>query len=94
LVITLSVLLLFLVISALTNPSKEDYITFDEAETGLPQPESARIAEANFLFFSLYTVAPKNTVDEYGIVYFGFMGHFFKVTDGQYDDSIWKVFLK
>ena len=58
LVIALSVLLLFLVVLALTNPAEEDYIAFDEAETGLPQLESARIAEANLLFFSLYTIAP------------------------------------
>jgi hypothetical protein len=94
LVFTFSVLLLFIIISAFTNPTKEDYIKFDEAETGIPIPESVRIAEANFIFFSIYAPAPKNTIDEYGMAHLGFMGHFLKVTDGQYDDSIWEDFLK
>jgi hypothetical protein len=89
LVFTFSVLLLLLIISALTNPTKEDYIKFDEAETGIPIPENVRIAEANFFFFSVFAPAPKNTIDEYGIIHLGFMGHFFKVTNGQFDDSIW-----
>lgn len=89
-----SLLSAFLLVSALTTPSKEDYIKFSEAETGIPIPENVlRIEEADFIFFAIYATAPKNTVDEYGIAHLGFMGHFFKVTDGQYDDSIWEGFL-
>ncbi|MFZ3579735.1 hypothetical protein [Virgibacillus sp. DJP39] len=51
LVLTFSVLLLFLVFAVLTNPTKDDYLKFNEAETGIPIPESVRIAEANFFFF-------------------------------------------
>jgi hypothetical protein len=91
---TFSVLLLFLIISALTNPTKEDYVKFDEAETGIPMPENARIAVADFFFFSVYASTPKDAIDEYGIVYLGFMGQFFQVKDGQFDESIWDNFLK
>jgi hypothetical protein len=89
-----SLLLLVLLISALTNPTREDFIKFDEADTGVPIPESVRIAEANFFFFSIYAPTHKDTIDEYGIIHLGFMGHFFKVTNGQYDVSIWERFLK
>lgn len=88
-----SVLLLFLLLSALTNPTKADFVKFDEAETGITLPETVQIAEANFFFFSIYAPKPKNTIDEYGIVHLGIMGHFYKVTDGQYDDSIWEDFV-
>lgn len=93
LTITVFILLIILTVSAFTNPTKEDYIKFSEAETGISIPESVRIDEANFIFFTVYAPAHINTIDEYGIAHLGFMGHFFKVTDGQYDDSIWKSFL-
>jgi hypothetical protein len=88
-----SVLLLFLLLSALTNPTKAEFIKFDKTETGITIPDTVQIAEANFFFFSIYAPMPKNTIEEFGIVHLGFMGHFFKVTDGQYDDSIWEDFL-
>lgn len=87
-------LLLLFILAFFTNPSKEDYVKFDEENTDIPIPESVRIAEADFIFFSIFAPAPKNTIDEYGRMHLGFMGHFFKVTDGQYDESIWESFLK
>ncbi|WP_316572394.1 hypothetical protein [Neobacillus sp. YIM B06451] len=94
LLISLGILLIFLVISAFTNPTKQDYISFDERNTGVSKPESARIAQANFLLFSVYAPTLNDSVDEYGIVHLGFMGKFFQVTDGQFDKSIWERFLK
>ncbi|QOR64967.1 hypothetical protein IM538_14075 [Cytobacillus suaedae] len=94
LVISFSILLIIIIFSTITNPTKEDYIKFDEARTGIPIPENVRIAKADFYLFSIYATAPEFTVDEYGIVHLGVMGHFFKVTGGQFDDSIWKDFLE
>ncbi|WP_246943526.1 hypothetical protein [Bacillus pinisoli] len=91
--ITVSVLF-FMVMSVLFNPSKEEYIKFDENRSGVSMPEHARIAEADFIFFSIYASVPKNTVDEYGILHLGFLGLFFQLTDGQFDESIWHQFLK
>ena len=91
-VLTFSFLLFLLIIVAFTNPTKQDYIRFDEERTGIPIPENVRVVDANFFFFSVYATAPKNTFDEYGIAHLGFMGLFFQVTDGQYDESIWEAF--
>ncbi|MBM7578137.1 hypothetical protein [Jeotgalibacillus terrae] len=94
LIIMFSAVTLFLVVSALTNPTPDDYIKFDEAETGIQIPDNVRIATADFIFFSIYAPSPKDAADKYGAVHLGFMGHFFKMSDGQYDESFWKRFLK
>lgn len=94
LVITISLLILILFISAITSPSKQDFISFDEKNAGVPLPESVRILEADFFFFSVYAPTRIDTIDEYGNVYLGFMGQFFLVKDGQSDESIWGKFLK
>jgi hypothetical protein len=91
--VTIVVLLLLLIVAALTNPTKQDYINFDEERTGIAIPENVRIVKANFYFFSVYASAPMNTIDEYGIAHLGFMGNFYQVTNGQYDDSIWETFF-
>ncbi|RDU37990.1 hypothetical protein DRW41_08330 [Neobacillus piezotolerans] len=75
--------------SLLTNPTMKDYIAFDRQETGIPIPDSIRIERINFFVFSTYAPAPKNTKDEYGIVHLGFMGHFFQISEGQYDYPGW-----
>jgi len=82
------VLILLLFTSALTKPTTDDYVQFFESETGVTIPENVKIGEADLFFLTLFATAPKETIDEYGIVHIGFMGHFFKVTDGQFDDSI------
>lgn len=94
LLITLCIVGLILLVSAFTNPSKEDYIRFDEAVTGYTVPDNAKIAEADLFFFSVYATTPKFAVDDYGIIHLGFMGHFFQVNEGQFDETIWEEFLE
>ncbi|MBM7660985.1 hypothetical protein JOC85_001757 [Bacillus mesophilus] len=93
-VVLMVALLLFLLISTVTNPTTQDYIHFEEKNFGNPLPENVRIAEADFFIFSVYAATPKEAIDEFGIVHLGFMGQFFQVSDGQFDDSIWKDYLK
>lgn len=71
-----------------TNPTTQDYIDFIEQENGTPIPANVDIERINFFLFSTY--APKfNLTGEYGIVYLGIMGQFFKISQGQYDYPWW-----
>lgn len=94
LIIALGALLLFMALAYFTNPSKEDYLRYDQENTGISIPENVHISESDFLFFSIFASSPENTIDEFGKVHIGFMGFFLQVSDGQYDDSVWKNFLE
>ncbi|WP_223254476.1 hypothetical protein [Bacillus sp. HNG] len=91
-----ALLILFLILSLVKNPTQQDYI--DYANFSEKQAESFNenvdfeIELINFYLFSTY--APKEkTLDHYGNVHLGFMGHFFQVSEGQYDYPWWLEFF-
>lgn len=75
----------------LTNPTEQDYLHFIEEKSSISTPDSVEREKKNFYIFSTY--APISHTKEYGIVYLGFMGTFFQISEGQYDYPGWlKVF--
>ncbi|WP_431307302.1 hypothetical protein [Ferdinandcohnia quinoae] len=84
-------LILFMILAIVTNPTKQEYLQFSEEQAGIPTPSSVEIEKINFGLFSTY--APKVLKDEYGIVHIGFMGKFFQVSNGQYDYPWWLDFF-
>lgn len=81
---------LFVILSILTNPTKQEYIHFSEKQSGLSKPDNKEIERKNFFIFSTY--APK-VHNEYGIVHLGFMTNFFQISEGQYDYPRWLKFF-
>jgi hypothetical protein len=49
------------------------------------------VVTINFYLFSTY--APMMPMDHYGIVHLGFIGIFFKISEGQYDYPKWLEFF-
>lgn len=87
----ISALLIFILVSSIAiNPTKQDYLEFSE-DHHVSTPSSIEIERMNFYLFSTYT--PVMPMDHYGIVYIGFMGNFFQVSDGQYDYPWWLEFF-
>jgi hypothetical protein len=84
-------LLVFTFLAILTNPSKQDYLSYTEEQSGIATPESIEIERINFYLFSTY--APMMPMDHYGIVHLGFIGIFFKISEGQYDYPKWLEFF-
>ncbi|WLD94565.1 hypothetical protein [Alkalihalobacillus sp. AL-G] len=82
------VLLILLCIA--TNPTKQEYVLFSKGRIGEAPPSDIQIEVKNFYVFS--TFAPKLPMDHYGIVHLGFMGKFFRISDGQYDYPVWLEF--
>ncbi len=81
-------LILFMILAVVTNPTTQDYIDFIEEQSGTPIPLNIDIERNNFFIFSTY--APKIiSTGEYGTVHLGFMGKFFKISQGQYDYPWW-----
>ncbi|MEK5441104.1 hypothetical protein [Fredinandcohnia sp. FSL W7-1320] len=85
-------LVIFLILSLLFNPTKQDYIeytNFNEIPAeSFNEPVDIEIERKNFFIFSTY--APKLKVFEsYCIVHLGFMNSFFQISDGQYDYPWW-----
>ncbi|WP_430787340.1 hypothetical protein VBD025_16190 [Virgibacillus flavescens] len=87
----LFILLIFL--SIVTNPSKRDYINFvdfneEKLEASFSDNVDLEVERINFLLFSTYSVIEVRT-DSHSAVDLGFMGHFFRISDGQYDYPWW-----
>lgn len=81
-------LLLIMIISSITNPTKSDYLTFCEEQHGLlVTPPGVEIERRKFFLFSTY--ASVTNLGHYGIVHLGFMGSFFQISKGQYDQPWW-----
>ncbi|QED50188.1 hypothetical protein FSZ17_17540 [Cytobacillus dafuensis] len=77
----------------LTNPTKKDYILFSEELTGLKTPENVNVEIERLNFYLFSTYAPKGPLNHYGIVHFGFMGIFFRISNGQYGYPNWLEFF-
>lgn len=85
------ILVLLAALAVITNPTKEDYLAFSEESSGVPTPAEVEIEHINFFLFS--TFAPKGPMDHYGIVQLGLYGHFFQISDGQFDYPWWLEFF-
>jgi hypothetical protein len=72
---------ILLVVLALTNPSEQDFIKFDEEKYGKPPITSFPITldRKNFLLFSIYT--PVFAVES-GVTHLGIMGQFIQISMG------------
>ncbi len=88
-----ALLVFFIILSIVTNPTEEDYIihtNFEEQFEEYIDKGIVEIERKNFYLFSTY--APKFIV-EYGIVYLGFMGNFYQISEGQFDYPWWLGFF-
>jgi hypothetical protein len=88
-ILFLITVILFLVV--LTNPTEEDYLLFSKEDIGLPIPNNVEIERINFFFYSTYSI--QALPHEHGIVHLGFLGNFYKISEGQYDYPKWLEFF-
>ncbi|PKR77586.1 hypothetical protein CEY16_06510 [Halalkalibacillus sediminis] len=91
-----ALLVVFIIVSIATNPTKQDYINYtnfneEEMEQAHEQLDF-EIEKINFFIFSTYAIK-ESTLGHYGIVHLAFMGNFFQISDGQYDYPWWLEFF-
>ena len=84
------IILLIIILSIMTNPTKEEYLQYSEEQSGIAPPPSLEIERINFYLFSTYA---SKLFDHYGIVHLGFMGNFFQISEGQFDYPWWLEFF-
>jgi hypothetical protein len=82
-------LVLILILSLATNPTKQEYLQFED--WGEIKPSNhVDIERVNFFIFSTYTPV---VAHETGVTYLGIFGHFFQISDGQFDYPWWLEFF-
>ena len=84
-----AVLVLIFILFMITNPTKQEYLQF----SGWSEPPESihiQIERVNFFIFSTYTPI---VAHESGITHLGIMGHFFQISDGQFDYPWWLEFF-
>lgn len=89
-----ALLVFFIFLAIVTNPTEQDYINhtnFEELFEDYIDQGIVEIERKNFYLFSTY--APKFILNEYGIVYLGFMGNFFQISEGQFSYPWWLSFF-
>ncbi len=82
-------LVLIIILCMITNPTKQEYLQF----SGWSEPLESihiQIERVNFFIFSTYTPI---VAHESGITHLGIMGHFFQISDGQFDYPKWLEFF-
>jgi hypothetical protein len=90
--IIISLSLLMIIIALLTNPTKEDYISFRNKQGAFIHVydkagnKVIKLERVNFYIFSTYT--PFIYVEP-GMTHLGMFGHFFQISDGQFDYPSW-----
>jgi hypothetical protein len=89
--VVISLLFLIILISIVTNPTKQDYLKFSEEQTGAHTPTILEIERINFFIFSTYTPIVHH---EHGITHLGLFKNFFQISNGQFDYSWWLEFFK
>ena len=86
-----ALLFLLIIILIVTNPTKNDYLQFREAQIGTtPENEETEIERINFYVFSTYTPIVRT---EYGKTHLGVLNTFFEISDGQFDYPWWLEFF-
>ncbi|MDX1807195.1 MAG: hypothetical protein R3267_09240 [Paenisporosarcina sp.] len=83
-------LFILIIISCMsTNPSKQEYLQFiDWSEP--TKNTHVQIERVNFFIFSTYTPI---VAHEAGTTHLGIFGHFFRISDGQFDYPWWLEFF-
>lgn len=85
----ISIFLIAVIILAKTNPSKEDYeatYVHSYVKTAEVFDQNYQLERINFFLFSTYTPI---VTEEHGKTYLGILGHFFPISDGQFDYPKW-----
>ncbi|MFE7061991.1 hypothetical protein ACFVAD_07550 [Sutcliffiella sp. NPDC057660] len=89
-------LLVFFILSMVTNPTKQDYINYTNFNEKKMEESHEQldfeVERINFFLFSTYAVK-ELALDHYGNVHLGFMGNFFQISEGQYDYPGWLEFF-
>ena len=76
-----ALLVLIFILSIATNPTKQEYLQFIGQEE-IPESIHIQLEEVNFFIFSTYTPF---VAHESGITHLGIFGHFYQISDGQFD---------
>lgn len=84
---TLIVLMIIFCMS--TNPTKQEYLQFNGWSES-PKSIHIQIERVNFVLFSTYTPI---VAHESGITHLGIVGHFFQISEGQFDYPWWLEFF-
>lgn len=74
-----------------TSPKMDDYVQYSESGAGAPTPEEVTIEHYNFFLFSTYTPF---VYEDYGMTHLGFLGQFFPISEGQFDQVFWLEWLR
>jgi hypothetical protein len=72
-----------------TNPTKEDYeaiFVHPHVKTAEIFNKNYQLERINFFLFSTYTPI---VAEEHGKTYLGILGHFFPISEGQFDYPKW-----
>lgn len=83
-----AILLLIIIIFISTNPTKKDYLLYQDWEE-ISSPHF-QIERKNFYLFSTYTPI---VAHEYGMTHLGLMGNFYQISEGQFDYPWWLNFF-
>ena len=76
-----ALLVLIFILSVATNPTKQEYLQFI-GWGEIPESIHIQIERVNFFMYSTYTPI---VAHESGITHLGIFGHFYQISDGQFD---------
>jgi len=82
-------LVLLIVLLIATNPTKQEYLQFNDWEEK-PSSIHVQIERINFYVFSTYTPV---VAHEHGMTHLGVFGDFYQISDGQFDYPWWLEFF-
>jgi len=85
----IALLVLIIILSMATNPTHEEYLQFIGWEE-VPESIHVQLERVNFFMFSTYTPI---VAHESGITHLGIFGHFYQISDGQFDYPWWLEFF-
>ena len=77
-------IVLIFILSIATNPTKQEYLQFIgwEERPEIPENIHIQLERVNFFMFSTYTPI---VAHESGITHLGIFGHFYQISNGQFD---------
>ncbi len=84
-----ALLFLLVLVSVITNPTKQEYLQFKDWEQ-MPSSIHVEIERVNFYIFSTYTPI---VAHEHGMTYLGLFGDFYQISEGQFDYPWWLEFF-
>ncbi|MDX5475962.1 MAG: hypothetical protein LPK00_10560 [Bacillaceae bacterium] len=99
-------IILFVVLSILMNPTKQEYMVYNEdmlqeylefskETTGEYKDIESMIHSKNFYLFSTYAPKmPMEVMGHHGPRHIGIMGGFYQLTEGQYNEKVRKKLIQ